>query len=145
MADFRLFGGLSQGPLPTDRQEPAGLGYLAPELVRDAGAEPRPFTDTYGLGLILYELLTGRPAFAAETAREMLDQVRDQDPVPPSRLNPEVTPPVERLCLVCLQKNPWRRFVRAYDVAIGLRHCLDSLKGSGVPRQQLPPRRKDVR
>ena len=87
VSDFRPTGGLFQGPLPADDSGPAGLGYLAPEMVREPGAEPRPYTDIYGLGMILYELLTGRPPFAGATAREMLEQVRSQDPVPPSRLN----------------------------------------------------------
>jgi serine/threonine protein kinase len=131
LADFRLTGGLFQGPLPADDRETAGVGYLAPEFVRDPGADPRPYTDIYGLGLILYELLTGRPAFAGATAREILEQVRSQDPVPPSRLNPAVTPHLERFLLRCLRKNPWRRYARAYDVVRGLRHFLDNPQGAG--------------
>jgi serine/threonine protein kinase len=114
--DFRITGGLFQGPLPLDDAELAGVGYLAPEFVSDAGADPRPNTDVYGLGMILYELLTGRPPFAGATAREMLEQVRSHEPIPPSRVNPHVTPQVEDLCLRCLRKNPWRRYSRAYDV-----------------------------
>jgi serine/threonine protein kinase len=124
--DFRRAGGLLHGPLPVDDPEPAGLGYLAPELVRDPGAEPRPYTDIYGLAVILYELLTGRPPFAGATARELLEQVRARDPVPPSRLNPQVTPHLEAFCLRCLRKNPWRRYPRAYDVLTRLRYFQDN-------------------
>src|SRR5205814_6057784 len=81
LTDFRPAGGLFQGPLPVDDEECAGLGYLTPEVLRDPDAEARPYTDIYGLGLILYELLTGQPAFAATTAQETLEQVRSQDPV----------------------------------------------------------------
>jgi serine/threonine protein kinase len=141
VADFRLTGGLFQGPLPADDQEPAGLAYLAPELIQDRDAEPRPYTDIYGLGVILYELLTGRPPFAGATARETLEQVRGHDPVPPSRLNPEVTPPLDSCCLRCLRKDPWRRYVRAYDLLMRMRHFLDSMEGRGVPDQRPPKRR----
>jgi serine/threonine protein kinase len=140
VADFRLTGGLFQGPLPDGDGEPAGLGYLAPESVRDPGAEPRPYTDIYGLGVILYELLTGRPLFVGATAREMLEQVRSQDPVPPSRLNPQVTPQLEAFCLRCLRKDPWHRYARAYDLLKRVRHVMDSTEGRDVPRQQRPKR-----
>src|SRR5262249_9180665 len=114
VVDFRATGGLFQGPLPTDDSEPVGLGYLAPGLVRDPGAEPGPYTDIYGLGVVLYELLARRPPFAGATARETLEQVRAQDPVPPSRFNSVVTPHLDTLCLRCLRKNPWKRYARAY-------------------------------
>jgi eukaryotic-like serine/threonine-protein kinase len=133
VTDFRPTGGLFQGPLPADDAEAAGLGCLPPEVVRDPGAEPRPYTDTYGLGLILYELLTGRPAFAGATARETLEQVRSQDPLPPSRLNPQVPPPLEAFCLHCLRKDPWRRYSRAYDLFTRLQYFRDNPEGSAVP------------
>jgi serine/threonine protein kinase len=90
---------------------PAGVGYLAPEAIRDPQAPPRPYTDIYGLGMILYELLTGRPAFAGELAAE---------PVPPSQLNAHVPPPVEACCLRCLRKDPWQRYTRSYDLFMRL-------------------------
>ncbi len=128
IADFFLTGGLFLGPFFTEddpsRAQPdnvSGYEYVAPELIRDAGAEPRPFTDIYGLGLILYELLTGRPPFAGLNAREALDNVRLHDPVPPSQLNPQVTPRVEALCLRSLRKNPWHRYQRVYNFINRLR------------------------
>jgi serine/threonine protein kinase len=133
LVDFRPTGGLFQGPLPPDDADPAGVGYLAPELLRDPAAELRPYTDIYGLGVVLYELLTGRPPFAGASTRETLEQVRSLDPVPPSRLNADVPPPVEALCLRCLKKNPWRRDSRAYDVSTRLRHIRDELAGQARP------------
>jgi serine/threonine protein kinase len=141
VADFRLTGGLFQGSLAADDQEPAGLGYLSPELIRDPASEPRPYTDIYALGVILYELLTGRPPFAGAAAREIREQVRAGDPVPPSQFNPEVTPPLEACCLRCLRKDPWRRYVRAYDLLMRVRHLLDSMEGRGEPGQRPPKRR----
>ncbi len=148
--DFRLTGGLFVSPLPVDDQVPAGhpahigylagIGYLAPELIRDPGAELRLNTDIYGLGTILYELLTGRPPFAGTTARETREQVGAQDPVPPSRLNSEVTPHLEAVCLRCLRKNPWRRYYRVYDLLTRLRQLQDNPEGRGAPGERWPKR-----
>jgi serine/threonine protein kinase len=128
IVDFRLTGGLFHGPLPADDASPIGIGYLAPELLEGhPNIEPRPYTDIYGLGIVTYELLTGRPPFGGATAREVLERVRSQDPVPPSILNSEVKPRLDALCLRCLRKNPWQRYRRAYDLSSRLRSCLDQL------------------
>jgi hypothetical protein len=91
--------------------------------------------------VILYELLTGRPPFAGASAREMLDQVRAQDPVPPSLLNPQVGRHLEAFCLRCLRKNPWRRYARAYDVLRGLRRFQEDPEGPAGAGGRWPRRR----
>ena len=88
LSDFRLTGGLFIGELPQTDSGASGLGYLAPELLADhavsgSPVEPRPYTDIYGLGLILYELVAGRPPFVA-SGSDLVAQVRSQDPAPPS-------------------------------------------------------------
>src|SRR5262249_55434068 len=66
--------------------------YLAPEQAAGRVSELGPQSDVYALGAILYECLTGRPPFQAATPLETLEQVCNQEPVPPSRLQPK-TPP----------------------------------------------------
>jgi len=132
VVDFHSTGGWFQGSLPAGDQEPSGIGYLAPEQIRDLTAELRPHTDIYGLGAIFYELLTDQPPFAAATAREMLEQVRFQDPVPPSRLNPKVTPDLDCFCLGCLRKNPWRRYHRTYTVLKRLAYFQEELRDDPI-------------
>jgi serine/threonine protein kinase len=128
IVDFRPTGGLYQGPLPAGGDSPVGVGYVAPELLENhPHAEPRFYTDIYGLGVILYELLTGMPPVSAATARGALEQVRSQVPVSPSSVNPKVTPQLDAICLRCLRKDPWHRYRRAYDVSRALRCCLAHL------------------
>lgn len=127
--DSRNFADIESLPRGEPRlEDPAGYCYLAPELIRDSAAEPRPLTDIYGLGIILYELLTGRPPFIGATAREVIEQIRLNDPVPPSQLNSDVTPHIESVCLRCLRKNPWHRYHRVYNLAMRLQYLQDNLQ-----------------
>jgi eukaryotic-like serine/threonine-protein kinase len=140
LADFRLSGGWYQGPLPLGAEQATGLGYLAPEYLRNAASEPRPYTDIYGLGLILYELLTGRPAVAASSAFETLERVRNEEPLPPSSCNSAVSPYLDWICMKCLRKNPWQRFARAFGLLRHLRQAKDDPTERSIPNLQRPTR-----
>src|SRR5262245_8619338 len=91
--------------------------YMAPEQARGQRAAAEPAADIYALGAILYETLTGRPPFRAESAAETIQQVIARDPVPPSRLNHSVPRDLDTICLTCLRKEPSLRYGSAATLA----------------------------
>ena len=99
--------------------------YMAPEQAWGQTREIGPLSDQYALGVILYEMLVGRPPFQGANAIETLELVRNQEPVPPTRLQPKVPKDLETICLKALQKDPARRFSDAAAMADDLRRFLD--------------------
>lgn len=91
--------------------------YLPPEQASGRREEVGPWSDVYGLGAVLYFLLTGQPPFQAMELSEVLEHVRRRSPVPPRVLNPSVPRNLETICLKCLQKDPHRRYATAREVA----------------------------
>jgi serine/threonine-protein kinase len=98
--------------------------YMAPEQAEGKIKEIGPHSDIYALGGILYELMTGRPPFRAASILDTLQQVRTQDPIPPSQFQPKVPRDLETICLKCLQKDTAKRYATAAALGEDLRRFL---------------------
>ena len=90
-------------------------------------------TDVYGLGALLYSILTSRPPFQGPTAESLLVQLSEADPLPPRRLNPSVPRDLETITLKCLAREPERRYGTAQAVAEDLAAFLEGRPISARP------------
>jgi tetratricopeptide (TPR) repeat protein len=95
--------------------------YMAPEQTLGDPRQVGRAADIYALGAVLYETLTGRPPFKAETMLETLNQVRNEEAVPPRRLVSKVPHDLETICLKCLEKEPGKRYADAAALADDLK------------------------
>ncbi|MFO0806888.1 MAG: WD40 repeat domain-containing serine/threonine-protein kinase [Gemmataceae bacterium] len=108
--------------------------YLAPEQAAPRSTPLGPAVDVYGLGAILYELLTRRPPFESDSVLETLRQVRYDDPIPLRKLRTQIPLDLETICLKCLEKEPTRRYSSAAELSAELRRFLE-----GRPIVARPP------
>ncbi len=131
VSDFGLAKHFDDDPSSTTYETQSGaiLGtpaYMAPEQASGSINTVGAASDIHALGVILYECLTGRPPFKAASALETLQLIREQDPVPPRRLQPHLPRDLQTICLKCLAKAPSGRYASAGELADDLRRFLDN-------------------
>ncbi len=110
--------------------------YMSPEQILGDRAQIGPPTDVYALGVILYELLTGKPPFTAANAIETLQQVIENEPLSPRLVNPAVSRDLATVCLKCLEKRPTDRLASAREL---VDECNRLLAGEPVKTRPVGP------
>jgi len=110
--------------------------YMAPEQAVGNNAAVSSATDVYGLGGVLYQLLTGQPPFAGGATYETIKLLLDTEPKQPRLLNPKIDRDLSTICLKCLEKDPKRRYTSALalaeDVERWLKHEPIQARHTGV-------------
>jgi serine/threonine protein kinase/WD40 repeat protein len=125
ITDFGLAHCQSQEGLTMTGDLMGTLRYMSPEqaLARRVGVDHR--TDIYSLGMTLYELLTLRPAFAAQDRQELLRQIASEEPRPLRQMNRSIPAELETIVLKAVEKNPAERYATAQELADDLRRFLE--------------------
>ena len=135
VTDFGLAKRLDEDDGQTQSGQVMGSpSFMAPEQARGEGRDVGPLADVYSLGAILYEMLTGRPPFKGGSPLETLSLVVRAEPVPPTRLRPDLARDLETICLKCLSKEPAGRYPTADDLANDLDRWL---RGSPIQARRV--------
>jgi serine/threonine protein kinase len=106
------------------------IQYMAPELFQGREADAR--SDIFALGLVLYEMVTGKPAFAGTSKASLIAAILEHEPEP---LKPTTPPALDSLIRACLEKDPDERIQTAHDVKLQLR----SVSEVGTSKEHVPP------
>ena len=125
LTDFGLAGLIQAESTITGTLEVMGTpSYMAPEQAGGEHAKVSKATDVYGLGAVLYEMLTGQLPFAGGTSYQTIRLLLDTEPRQPRLWNPKIDRDLSTICLKCLEKDPHRRYSSALALAEDLERWL---------------------
>jgi tetratricopeptide (TPR) repeat protein len=145
VADFGFAPRAFDAGEPVDTPHVRGwLPFAPPEVVRNGPEAIIERSDSYGLGALLYFMLTGRPPFAAADAKTLLAEVLEGTPPSPGSVNPKVPPALDALVMRALEKEPAHRPSNAQAVALELRKIEREGRGIQAPARRAPRRGRKV-
>lgn len=105
--------------------------YISPEQAQGRPADPR--SDLYSIGIVLYEMLTGRAPFEGENPVAIAYKQVREDPLPPSMVNPDISPELEAVVMKALAKNPENRYQNSLEMRSDLERCLEGAPVHATP------------
>ena len=120
---------------------PGAVPYLAPEQLQ--GTEPDARSDIFAFGAVLYEMLTGRPAFEGKSLPMLLAAIQTVDPEPLTKLQPAAPPALDYVVKQCLGKDPRQRFQTVRDLVSNLQWISESSGRAGLPAAATQQKKRD--
>jgi eukaryotic-like serine/threonine-protein kinase len=134
VADFGLARALDSEAQVTQTGSVEGtLSYMPLEQACPGDSPLTVAVDVYSLGVILYELLTGRLPFEAESFEMLLARLREGRPLAPRAIDPRIPRSLEAICLECLEQEPTRRYGSAAELADELKRFLEDMPVLAMP------------
>lgn len=133
VADFGL--ALKEETFGKGPQVAGTPAYMSPEQARGEGHRIDGRSDIFSLGIVMYEMLTGRRPFRGDSRNELLDQVTNREVRPPRQWDDTIPKELERICLKSLAKRASERYTTAKDMADDLRRFLDSVRNRSSPSE----------
>src|SRR5437764_5115323 len=137
LGDFGLAFSLERSRMTRTGTIVGTVAYMSPEQA--LGRRPGASSDLYSLGAVLYEMLTGRPPFAGDSAVSVISQHTSADPVAPTWHNPEVPRELEEVVLRLLAKSPEGRYADAGELRRALATAASAAESDGRPEAALAP------